>query len=78
MKVNYKGFEVYAKREKALGGGDNLYFYIMRKSDGYFLSDGFTTGDDTVKDYIGYLKESVDDFLKNPQDWEEDEELWNG
>jgi len=31
MKVNYKGFEINAEREKALGGWDNLYFYVMRE-----------------------------------------------
>lgn len=52
MKVNYKGFEISAKREKALGGWRNLYFYVMRLSDGWFLCDSFTEGSDKVHDFI--------------------------
>lgn len=67
MKVTYKGFEISAKREKALGGWLNLYFYIMRLSDGWFLCDSFTEGSDKVRDFIGYLKERVDNYLKDPK-----------
>lgn len=70
MKVEYKGFEIKVWREQALGGWDNLYFYICRISDGWFLQDAFTTGSDTVRDYIKYMKETVDDYLKNPKDYE--------
>ena len=66
MKVDYKGFEIEAKRERALGGWDNLYFYIMRVSDGWFMGDGFTEGEDKIEDFIGYLKERVDTYLKDP------------
>lgn len=60
MKVVYRGHEIWAKREKALGGWDNLYFYIMRLSDNYMVEDSFTTGSDTVREMIGHLKKRVD------------------
>lgn len=66
MKVIYKGFEIEAKRERALGGWLNLYFYIERQSDGWFMEDSFTEGLDKVRDFIGYLKERVDRYLEDP------------
>ena len=71
MKIQYKGFTIEVKREEALGGWEHLYFYVMRNSDYWFLEDSFTTGDDEVEDFIQYLKEMVDDFLENPEDYEE-------
>lgn len=72
--VKYKGFELYAKREKSLGGWSNLYYYIMRVSDGWFLADNFAEGaDTTIKDYLEHLKETVDGYLENPSDWVDDD-----
>ena len=34
MKVNYRGFEIEAKREQALGGWNNIYYTVMRESGG--------------------------------------------
>jgi len=68
MKVIYRGFEIDVRRERALGGWDNLYFSIIRLSDGYILEDSFTTGEDTVRDYIGYMKERIDaEVAQNPR-----------
>jgi hypothetical protein len=66
MKVVYEGFEISAKRDRALGGWNNLYFYILRLADGWFMEDSFTTGEDEEGDFIGYLKERVDSYLKDP------------
>lgn len=72
MKVKYKGFEISAEREKALGGWENLYYYVMREEDGWFLIDNFTTGSDTIPEMINYLREMVDDYFENPQDYEDE------
>lgn len=69
--VIYNGFELLAWREQAAGGWESLYFYSMRLSDGWFLEDSFTTGDDLVDEYIGHLREQVNDFLENPEDYEQ-------
>ena len=66
MTVTYKGFEISARREKALGGWLNLYFHVMRVSDGWFMVDSFTEGSDKVRDFIGYLKGRVDAYLADP------------
>ena len=71
MKVIYKGFEIEVKREQALGGWDNLYFSVFRLSDSWCFEDSFTEGSDTVKDYIGYMKKRIDDYLENPKDYED-------
>ena len=70
-KISYKGFEIEAKREEALGGWENLYYYIMRESDEWFLEDSFTTGEDPADEFVDGLKDVVDDFLENPQDYED-------
>lgn len=70
MKVNYKGFEINVKREKSLGGWNMLYYYVMEKDSGFMLIDNFSDSDETVRDQIKYLKEVVDRYLENPEDWE--------
>lgn len=80
MKVNYRGFEIDAHREKCMAGYPLLYFYVMRKSDGFFVEDAFTEGSDTVRDYIGYMKDRVDGFIADPKEevlesnWDTDED----
>ncbi len=66
LKVEYKGFEISARREQSLGGWDNLYFHIMRLSDGWFMEDSFTEGDDEIEDFIGHLKKRVDAYCDDP------------
>ena len=68
MKVNYRGFDVDAHREKCMAGYPLLYYSVFRKSDGYELTSGYTEGSDTVREYIGYMKDRVDEFIKNPAD----------
>lgn len=69
MKVNYKGFEINVKREKSLGGWNMLYYYVMKKDSGFMLIDNFSDSDETVRDQIKYLKEAVDRYLENPENW---------
>lgn len=69
MKTSYKGFEIEAKRDQS--GFELLYFSIFRESDGWEFRSSFTDGDDTEEAMIGYLKGHVDDYLENPQDYDE-------
>jgi hypothetical protein len=68
MKVDYRGFELSAKREQSLGGDELLYYFIMRKADGWMMDDSFTSGSEAVREYIKYLKERVDAYYLNPFD----------
>jgi hypothetical protein len=73
MKIDYKGFEISVEREKSLAGYDMLFFYIMRKSDTWFLVDSFEDSEETIKNKIEHMKETIDDYLKNPEDYEDDD-----
>ena len=70
MRIEYRGFEIEAKRERSLGGDVLLYYSIFRLSDGWEFETDFSTGSDSIRSMIGYLKEHVDDWYKNPQDYE--------
>lgn len=71
MKVEYKGYEIEVVRERCLGGWDMLYYRIFRISDGYCCVDNFTTGSDTVREYIGYMKERIDEEHRTDDPWGE-------
>lgn len=74
MKRIYRGHQIDCKRERALGGWDNLYYSVFRLSDMYEVTSGFTTGSDRVVDYIKYMKENVDSFIADPREWLSDED----
>ena len=71
MKSTYKGFELEAKREKCLGGWNMTYFTATRLSDGYELISAFSEGRDSLSTYIEDMKSSVDDYLFNPEGYED-------
>src|SRR5271157_1359968 len=71
MKILYRGFEIDAHREKCMAGYPLLYFYIMRKADGFFLEDSFTEGSDTAREYISYMKKRVDAYIAHPSEEEQ-------
>lgn len=68
MKEMYKGCEIEVTREKSLSG-DSMLFYSIFDEDTEVTS-GFSEGEDTVKDYLDSLKNVVDDYRENPQDYE--------
>ncbi|PPB12962.1 hypothetical protein ACLMAB_06040 [Brevibacillus laterosporus] len=70
MKVKYKEFALEASREKSLGGWSALYYTIYTPT-GYELVSSFEDSDEKVKDKIEQLKEIVDDYLVNPQNYVE-------
>jgi hypothetical protein len=69
MKTIYKGHEIDVRRERSMGGDELLYYSVFRLSDGYECVSSFTTGGDTVKEYIGYMKERIDAELADPDPW---------
>jgi hypothetical protein len=69
MKVEYKGFDVDARRDRSMGGETLLYYSVFRKKDGYEVTSGFSYGTDPIPTFIKYLKDMVDDFIENPQDY---------
>lgn len=66
-----RGHEIDVRRERSLGGDVLLYFSVFRASDGYECTSGFTTGDDTVRDYVRYMRERIDKELASDDPWGE-------
>lgn len=64
MKESYRGYLIEAKRQKCLGGWENLYYSVMRESDWLEVIVSLTDGNDTDEEYIGYMKKRVDDFIE--------------
>jgi hypothetical protein len=71
VKVSYRGFEIEVYREESMGAGPHLYYSIFRESDQYECTSGFSMGSDTIRDYIGYMKERVDAELLSADPWGE-------
>jgi hypothetical protein len=71
MEKSYKGYTITAKRERSLGGDILLYYSVFRDSDGYECVTNFTTGDDTIRDYIRYMKQRIDAELASDDPWGE-------
>lgn len=71
MKTKYKGFEINVEREKSLGGWDSTYYYVMNEESGLMIIDSFSDSTDTVREWIKDLKRIVDDYLEDPDKWEE-------
>lgn len=73
MKTVYKGFEIDVYRERSLGGWDNVYYGVHRMSDGWELTSGWFDGSNTVRDVVRDMKETVDEYEKNPRLWDDPE-----
>jgi hypothetical protein len=69
MKAVHRGHDIDVHREKSMGGDMLLYYSIFRQSDGYECASGFSTGSDTVKDFMDMMKERIDAELADPQPW---------
>lgn len=67
MKVEYKGFDIEASREKSMVGDTLLFYSVFRQSDGYEVAYGYSYGNDRIPTFIKHLKGVVDDFIKDPE-----------
>lgn len=70
MKVKYRNCEIECTRDKALSGDTLLFYSVFDEGvydKGFEVTSGFTEGADTVREYIKYMKEVVDDYIKNPE-----------
>jgi hypothetical protein len=64
MKEDYRGYEIEVTREESLGGWDNTYFNAYRISDGLEVICNFSEGEDTLEDWMGWMKDRVDQFIE--------------
>lgn len=65
MKVNYRGFEIKAERDKCLAGYSLLYFSVCSLNDGYEWICSFENSEEMVRDKINQLKEWADNWHKD-------------
>jgi hypothetical protein len=71
MKLDYKGFEIEIDKRKSVAGDELLYYSAFRISDQFELDSGYSeTG--IVNEWIENLKNMVDDYLENPEQYEDD------
>lgn len=73
MKAIYRGFELEAKREQCLAGYSLVYYSAFWISDSWEMISSFSDSADKVRDYIKDLKQKVDEYHENPEEWEEDD-----
>ena len=69
MRVSYKGHEITVTRERCMGGWDLLYYSIYREADGYECECGFTEDETPIREYVGYMKERIDNELAEDDPW---------
>ena len=71
MKVKYRNCEIECTRDNPMFGRDKLLFFDVFDcgvyDSGLEITSGYSEGADTVREYIGHLKEIVDDYIKNPE-----------
>ena len=67
----YRGHAIDVRRERSLGGDVLLYFSVFREADGYECASGFTTGSDTERDYVRYMRERIDAEMASDDPWGE-------
>lgn len=62
MKITYKEHIINAERDKNLIGESAVYFYIVRKSDGFMIESSLDYGHN-VREVIKFLKERVNNEI---------------
>jgi hypothetical protein len=67
MKTTYKGCEIEVTKERCLGGWNMLFYSVF--DDGLEITSGFSESSDTVKDFIKGLKNIVDNYRENPEEY---------
>ena len=60
MKLNYKGYELEAKKERSMGGEYRVYYFIIRISDRFVEIEGSMCGEEYIRTVIVYLKRHID------------------
>ena len=70
MKKNYRGFRIEVTREKSITGYKLIFYSAFRISDRWCLSEGSRDSNQTVREMMNETKETVDEYIKNPKEFE--------
>lgn len=76
MKAIHRGHEITVTRSDCMAGYSMLYYGIIRLSDGWECTSGYTEDASTVRQYVGYMKERVDAELEDEDPWGEKANAW--
>lgn len=68
MKVEYRGFEIDVTKSLCMGGWQQTYLSVFRTSDGYELICDHTEATDSVRSWIKWMKNRVDQFIADPKE----------
>jgi hypothetical protein len=68
VKGKYKGCDIEATLDKCLGGWEMIFYSIF--DDGFEVTSGFSETTDKVRDFYNGLKNIVDDYKLNPEEYE--------
>jgi hypothetical protein len=52
-----------------------MIYYCITRDDGYIGDCGFSNSADTVRDFVGFMKERIDAELKEDDPWGEKAEF---
>jgi hypothetical protein len=75
MTVEYKGYQIEVKRERASGGWMQLYYSIIRGQDGYECLNSYEESKESVRGMIKYLKNRIDNEHETNDPWGESQDL---
>ena len=64
LNVEHNGFRISVSRSFSLAGYSMTYFSAVRESDGWFLMDEFTEGEDELDVIASACKKRIDEHLK--------------
>jgi hypothetical protein len=76
MIVNYKGFEIDVRREECMAGYDLVYRNVFRTEDGWQFWGDYCDDGDTVRTHIKSMKFQIDEYLKDPEQYEKDRDAY--
>lgn len=75
IRTSYRGFDIEVSRERAMGGWENLYYSVFRERDGRCMEESFTEGEDSEEDFVGYMKERVDRWCDQPEQYSSEDDF---
>jgi len=64
VREEYNGFVISVNRSFSLAGFPTTYYTVVRQSDGWFLLDDFTEGEDGLDVIVGICKKRINEHLK--------------
>lgn len=70
MKTNYKGFDLEVSREPSIMGDTKIFYSAFRTNDKWCLDDGCSE-QTSLRSVLSDLKLTVDEYLENPEDFED-------